>query len=92
MHASESITEWRYFISYSGVKLPLKLVNEIPVSSLTNRNTFYRGHFDAAERLLLCQKMVYGEMESEHRYVYDDKGVLKQALITEEDEVREILF
>ncbi|MEQ1638301.1 MAG: DUF6156 family protein [Methylococcales bacterium] len=88
----DSITEWRYFVSYSGVKLPLKLVNEIPVASLNNRNTYYRVYFDAQDRLLLCQKMVYNEVESEHRYAYDETGVLKQAQITEEDEVREILF
>jgi len=37
-----------------------------------------------------CQKIVYGEVESEHRYRYDDKGVLVWAEITEDDEVREI--
>ena len=37
----------RYFVSYSGIKLPLKLVNEITEASLNNRNTYYRGYFDA---------------------------------------------
>ncbi len=82
----------RYFVSYSGIKLPLKLVNEITEANLNNRNTYYRGYFDAQDRLLLCQKIVYGEVESEHRYHYCDKGVLKHAQITEDDEVREIHF
>jgi hypothetical protein len=30
----------RYFVSYSGIKLPLKLVNEITETSLNNRNTY----------------------------------------------------
>ncbi|HEY8096922.1 MAG TPA: DUF6156 family protein [Methylobacter sp.] len=83
---------FRYFVSYSGIKLPLKLVNEITEDSLNNRNTYYRSCFDAQNRMLLCQKIVYGEVESEHRYQYYECGVLKHAQITEEDEVREIHF
>ena len=88
----EQPTEVRYFVSYSGIKLPLKLVNEITEASLNNRNTYYRSQFDAQDRMLLCQKVVYGEVESEHRYQYYDDGVLKHAQITEDDEVREIRF
>ena len=88
----EQQTTIRYFVSYSGIKLPLKLVNEITEASLNNRNTYYRGYFDAQNRILSCQKVVYGEVESEHQYQYDDKGGLKHAQITEDDEVREIHF
>jgi len=88
----EQPTEFRYFVSYSGVKLPLKLVNEITENSLNNRNTYYRSCFDAQNRMLLCQKIVYGEVESEHRYQYYDDGGLQSARITEDDEVREIHF
>jgi hypothetical protein len=88
----EQQTEVRYFVSYSGIKLPLKLVNEISEASLNNRNTYYRGNFDAQKRMLLCQKIVYGEVESGHQYQYYDNGVLKHAQITEDDEVLEIQF
>lgn len=82
----------RYFVSYSGVKLPLKLVNELTEAGLQNRNTYYRGYFDAQERLIVCQKMVYNEVESEHCYQYDDNGVLTAATITEDGEVNELTF
>lgn len=88
----ESDLECRYFVSYSGVKLPLKLVNEITAASLNNRNTYYRGYFDDSDRMVLCQKVVYGEVESEHRYQYHANGTLKHAQITEDDEVRELDF
>ncbi len=88
----EQPTEVRYFVSYSGIKLPLKLVNEITEASLNNRNTYYRGYFDDQDRMLLCQKVVYGEVESEHQYEYYGNGVLKHAQITEEDQVRELHF
>ena len=91
-HIPPSIVTSRYFVSYSGIKLPLKLVNEITEAGLTNRNTYYRGYFDAQDKLLLCQKMVYGEVESEHQYHYYDNGDLKRAQITEDDEIREIHF
>jgi Family of unknown function (DUF6156) len=51
----EQPTECRYFVSYTGIKLPLKLVNEISEIGLLNRNTYYRGYFDNQEMLLLCQ-------------------------------------
>jgi hypothetical protein len=88
----EQQTECRYFVSYSGIKLPLKLVNEITKASLNNQNTYYCGYFDVQDRMLLCQKIVYGEVESEHQYQYYANGVLKQAQITEDDEVRKIHF
>ena len=89
---AQSIGTIRYFVSYSGIKLPLKLVNEITEDYLNNRNTYYCGYFDAKGRMMLCQKVVYGEVESEHQYQYYDNGILKQAQITEDDEVREIHF
>lgn len=88
----EQQTECRFFVSYTGIKLPLKLVNEITEASLNNRNTYYRGYFDTQDRMLLCQKVVYGEVESEHQYQYYECGVLKHAQITEDDEVHEIHF
>jgi hypothetical protein len=88
----EQQTGFRYFVSYSGIKLPLKLVNEITEDSLNNRNTYYRSRFDDQGKMQLCQKIVYGEVESEHQYQYHDNGVLKSAQITEDDEVREIHF
>lgn len=79
-------------VSYSGIKLSLKLVNEITEAGLNNRNTYYRGYFDIQNRILICQKIVYGEVESEHQYQYHESGVLKHAQITEDDEMREIHF
>jgi hypothetical protein len=82
----------RYFVSYSGIKLPLKLVNEISEQALHNRNTYFCGHFEANDRLVRCQKIVYGEIESEHVYSYYNDGTLKQAEITEDDETRVVNF
>jgi len=77
----------RYFVSYSGVKLPLQLVNElVNESERQNRNTFFRGYFDAEQRLLLCQKLVYGEVELQHKYSYHDNGALSLAEITDVDD------
>ena len=52
----------RYFVSYSGIKLPLKLINEITETALHNRNTYFCGHFDEQDQLIRCQKIVYGEV------------------------------
>lgn len=75
----------RYFVTYSGVKLPLKLSQPLDESALSNRNTYFRAWFDAQDRMTGFQKMVYGEVEMEHRYEYDDHGILKRAEITDAD-------
>ncbi len=83
--------EPRYFISYSGIKLPLKLVSPLTEAELHNRNTFFKGYFDSEDRLLVCQNVVYGEVELEHQYIYYQNGVLKQAEITDADGEKTLL-
>ncbi len=89
--SAEPEGECRYFVTYSGIKLPLKLVNELDQASLQNRNTFYRGYFNDAKQLTCCQKVVYGEIESQHRYQYYSNGVLKTALIIDEDDEENLI-
>lgn len=75
----------RYFLSYSGIKLPLKLVGELEKQELENRNTFFGACFDANGNPTLIHKLVYGELELEHRYSYDEEGILKTADIVDAD-------
>lgn len=84
--------EARYFVSYSGVKLPLKMVNELTDGETKNRNSYFRVEYDDQGRITLCQKLVYGEVELEHRYRYEDSGALKAARIMMAGEVRELAF
>lgn len=83
---SEPEQECRFFASYSGVKLPLKLVNPIGVDALSNRNTFIRAYFGPAGALKGFDKIVYGEVELAHRYDYHDSGALSRAQIRMLDE------
>ena len=85
--------EWRYFLTYSGVKLPLKLCQPLEDGSVENRNTWFQACFDAQERITILQKLVYGEVEMEHRYCYHDNGLLAQAEIVDaEGDVRVMNF
>jgi hypothetical protein len=77
--------QYRHFLTYSGVKLPFKLLTPLEPEQIENRNTFFRGYFDAEERLIGLQKIVYGEVELEHRYAYDGHGTLRRAEITDVD-------
>ena len=79
----------RFFVSYTGVKLPLRLVTAIAPEQLSNRNTFIRGYFDAAGALTGFEKVVYGEIELTHRYSYHANGMLSRAeiVVLEEDPV-----
>jgi YD repeat-containing protein len=75
----------RFFVTYTGVKLPFKLVNELQACEVENRNTFFRGYFDERDRLTGFDKLAYNEVELTHRYEYHDNGKLKQAEITDID-------
>ena len=75
----------RYFLTYTGVKLPLRLLNELKPGQIENRNTYFRGYFDEKERLTGIQKVVYGEIELQHRYEYRDDDTLHSAEITDAD-------
>lgn len=72
----------RFFVSYSGVRLPFRLVTELTPAEIHNRNTFFRADYDAAGRLLGFEKVVYGEVAMSHRYRYYPCGALQQADIT----------
>ena len=82
----------RYFVSYTGVKLPVKLVNPLELADLSNRNTFIIARFDARDRLLGFDKMVYAEIEISHKYEYDAEGVLRRAEIYMDEETTELHF
>lgn len=76
--------ETRFFLTYTGVKLPFNLVTPLGAGEVENRNTYFKGYFDA-ERLLGFDKMVYGEVELAHRYTYRGDGSLSRAEIIDID-------
>ncbi len=84
----------RYFVSYSGVKLPFKLVTELTEAEIHNRNTFFRADYAENGALLGFDKVVYGEVSMSHRYDYYPSGALKQAEIVnhDEDDTKQLSF
>jgi hypothetical protein len=79
--------ERRFFVTYTGVALPLNLVNEIEPEALTNRNTYYCAYYDKSGRLTGFDQFAYGAVELAHRYEYHDNGALRRVeiLMAEED-------
>lgn len=84
--------ECRYFLSYTGVKVPFNLVSPIPEDGLGHRNTYIRAYYDAAGRLSGFEKVVYGEVELIHRYDYHPSGLLHRAEVTMLDEESAVLL
>jgi hypothetical protein len=83
----------RFFVTYTGVKLPFKLVNELQPAEVQNRNTYFRGYFDEQDRLTGFDKFAYGEIELAHSYKYHDNGKLSAVEITDIDgEVTMLVF
>lgn len=90
---SSDVGAYRYFLTYSGVSLPLNLVSPLAATELENRNTYFRAVYDAEDRLLTCEKLVYGEVELRHSYEYRSGKLLARALIAMgDDEETEVLF
>jgi hypothetical protein len=81
----------RYFLTYRGVGLPLALSGELEVAALEHRGTYFRAYYDTRDRLVRCEKLVYGEVELEHVYSYDTAGRLQQARVTFAGEEPQIL-
>ncbi len=75
----------RFFVTYTGVRLPFRLVNELEAGEVENRNTFIRGYFDEQGRITGFDKLAYGDIELQHRYTYHDNGKLSTAEITDID-------
>ncbi len=82
--------DYRYFLTYSGVRMPLKLVEPLQPDELGNRNTYFRVTYDAAGRIAVCEKLVYGEVELSHQYAYREDGSLLHARIELGDEATEV--
>ena len=49
----------RHFLTYRGVTLPLTLTEELAPDALRNRNTYFRAAYDAADRMIWLEKLVY---------------------------------
>lgn len=76
----------RHYASYSGVSLPLKLITPLDDDSLDRRITYFRGYYNDREQLVALEKVVYGEVEFEHRYQYYPDSRIKSAELIEVDE------
>jgi len=76
----------RQFLSYRGVGLPLQLVQELDAQSVRNRNTYYRATYDAQDRPVCIEQVVYGETALQHDYRWHADGRLAEAVIRMPDE------
>lgn len=81
----------RYYLTFTGIQLPLNLVHELEPTAITHRNTYFLAHYDDEDRLVLCQKVTYGEIELVHRYQYHDNGRLKRVEVINADNETHVL-
>lgn len=76
----------RCFLTYSGTKLPLQLSQELDPAALRHRNTYFRAGYDAQGCMRWCEKLVYGEVEMRHDYLWGEAGLLQATLHTPDEE------
>lgn len=88
----ESNLNIRYFTSYAGIKLPLKLVNELDDASLERRITYFKAYYDDKGLYVKLEKVVYSEIEFTHQYEYHPDGSLSKVVMIEGDERPRILI
>jgi hypothetical protein len=82
----------RHFVSYTGVSLPLKLITPLDDEGVDKRITYIRGYYNDQDQLMALEKVVYGEVEFEHRYQYHADGRIKSAELIEADEEPNIML
>ncbi|WP_230970098.1 DUF6156 family protein [Nitrogeniibacter aestuarii] len=83
----------QFYLSYTGVALPLRMVSPIDQAATENRNTWFGVCVDDAGRITLIHKRVYGELELSHRYEYDEAGRLSLAeIVNVDNEGRRLSF
>ena len=93
MTAPESdTTTIRYFVTYSGIRPPARLVDPLSEAELANRNTFIRARYDADDRLIGFDKMVYGAVELAHSYTRHANGRLATATIAMDGDESVLVF
>lgn len=76
------IVEEKYFLSYSGIGLPLKMVSPLESEGLENRNTYFIARYNSDGLLVEVIKQVYNEIELHHEYTYNPDGKLIETKIT----------
>ncbi len=76
----------RFFGSFVGIGLPLRLISELEPSAIIHRNTYFVAYYDDIGRLTRCDKMVYGDRILSHYYEYHATGFLKSASIRSDDD------
>ena len=76
----------RFFASFVGIGLPLRLISELEPSALIHRNTYFVAYYDEVGRLTRCDKMAYGDRILSHAYEYYASGCLKSASIRSDDD------
>ena len=81
----------QFFLSYSGARLPLNMVGGLPADEIANRNTFFGVCIDDQQRTVLIHKVLYGELELQHRYGYHDNGALAWAEILDDEGEQRLL-
>lgn len=74
-----------YYLTYTGIGLPLRLVTPLEAEDVENRNTYFVAREDGEGRVLHLRRMVYGEVEMVHDYRYRADGSLAEARITDAD-------
>ena len=82
----------RHFVTYSGIRPPARMVEPLDTAALANRNTFVRARYDAEDRLIGFDKMVYGAVELAHDYEWHANGRLKSARIAMGGEESRLAF
>lgn len=75
-----------YYVTYSGVGLPLKLVSPIDENDLYLRNTYFRQYTNDQNQKIIIEKIVHGRVEMVHKYTYDQENRVIEVEITDTDE------
>jgi hypothetical protein len=75
-------SDQKYFGTFVGYDLPLKLRENLFRTEAEERGTYYIAHYDSVGRLEEVRKVHTGATFFVHKYTYDAQGILVEARIT----------
>lgn len=75
----------KYFATFGGYALPLRPVQQLSRAEAEARETYVVARYEASGRLVEMRKLSRGAVFFRHEYVYDDRGTLVRAIVTNQD-------
>lgn len=82
---NERQVEIRYYGTFSGYNIPLKLSEELTQPEALRRKSYYVGFYNETQSLFRVEKYLNGSLFFQHNYFYHENGSIRENRIVNSD-------